>query len=110
MTFKVFTNDVGPNQYSAFKRIEAASQDEADERAAKLTQMLPTDPRRNDQTLRVLAILETRTDMMPDGQTGRLPKTFNGTILTKFGGARPGARWTFLRFDGNRDARRRQRR
>jgi hypothetical protein len=56
MTFRIFTNDVGPFGFSGFRDIEAASQAEAERKAISATKRLPIDPRRRDPALRILIL------------------------------------------------------
>jgi hypothetical protein len=56
MTFRIFTNDVGPFGFSAFRDIEATSQAEAERKAISATKRLPIDPRRRDPALRILIL------------------------------------------------------
>ncbi len=64
MKWRVFTNDVGPNQFSALKEIEAESWDEALRKMKPLAKQL---------RCKVLVAPENRRDLWPDGQTGRIP-------------------------------------
>lgn len=87
MKYRIFTNDVGPHGYSAFKEVEASSQKEADTKAVKLTMNLALDYRRKDPTLRVLVIPSDKIDesftigsgMSPTGL--RLSHKFTGKVI-----------------------------
>jgi len=71
MKYRVFTNDVGPDQYSAFCMVDGASKEEAEQAAfIKVRGLQNADGRQ----VKVLVIPDDRKDLMPDGKTGRLPK------------------------------------
>jgi len=71
MKYRIFTNDVGPDQYSCFLVIHADSPAEA-ERTAKAEIGSYFDKFR--RKVKILVIPDDRKDLMPDGKTGRLPK------------------------------------
>lgn len=64
MTYRVFTNDVGPNAYSALCDITASNQDQACQRAARRAQRFAP--------VKVLAMPENKRSDWPNGQTGRI--------------------------------------
>jgi len=71
MKYRVFTNDIGPKQYSAFCMVDAASKEEAEQKAF----IIVRGSRNADgRWVEVLVIPDNRKDLMPDGKTGRLPK------------------------------------
>jgi hypothetical protein len=72
--WRVFTNDVGPHQYSGLKDITASSLSEAKAMAKQRWGNLPIDPRRVDKTLRILVLPHSEKNLWPNGQTGRIPK------------------------------------
>jgi hypothetical protein len=63
MTYRVFTNDVGPSRYSALRQVNAGSLRGALEQAARGG--LP-------KGTKILCIPEDRMDLMPNGQSGRV--------------------------------------
>lgn len=70
MKYRVFTNDIRPDQFSAFCFVEADSQGEANDKAHARTRTLPS----CGYPFKYLALAENRRDLWPDGRTGRLPK------------------------------------
>lgn len=71
MKYRIMSNDVGPNAYSALAPVEAETLAEAKRKAVRRFGNLPTDPDRRDQTLRLLVIPESRL-YLHDGQTGKI--------------------------------------
>jgi hypothetical protein len=67
MKYRIFTNDVGPNAYSALCEVSAESLREAKAKAQIVCRELPS--RHN---LKVLVIPNDRRDLWPDGKTGKI--------------------------------------
>lgn len=64
MLFRLFTNDVGPNRYSALMPARAANQEDANRFALAKAKRLGC---------KAVALPENRPDLWPDGHTGELP-------------------------------------
>jgi hypothetical protein len=70
--YAVFTNDVGPNEYSRFCDVNAP-----DLSAAKQTAKLRFNPRKFQPLaagVQILVLPHSRKDLWPDGQTGKIPQ------------------------------------
>lgn len=67
MKYRVFTNDVGPNQFSALREIDARFDDEALLKGVRDCNGLPSGTK-------ILVLSEQRRDLWPNGKTGRVPK------------------------------------
>lgn len=80
MTFKVLTNDVGPNRYSMLTSIVAPSIERAMRKAQKKYADIPVDPDRRDQTLRIL-ILKSNQLHLHDGQTGVIKPELQAQVI-----------------------------
>lgn len=72
--YRVFTNDVGPLKFSAFRDINAATDAGALIKAARLV---------NLPGVKILALPHHRPELWPDGKTGAIPeeaKNYMGTV------------------------------
>jgi hypothetical protein len=63
--YRVFTNDVGPNQYSAYCEVKASSDDEALSKGMKACNYMQSGTK-------VLVLSNNRKDLWPHGKTGRV--------------------------------------
>ena len=63
--YRVFTNDVGPNQYSAYCEVKASSDAEALLKGAKACNHMLSGTK-------ILVLSNKRRDMWPHGKTGRV--------------------------------------
>jgi hypothetical protein len=67
MKFWIGSNDVGPHGFSGLTYINAASLDEAKQKAEIRFGGLPIDPRRKDKTLRLAIVPESEMASIPGG-------------------------------------------
>ena len=63
MKYRIFTNDVGPNAYSALQDIEAKNLEAAKIEAAGIAGMY---------ACKALVLPHDRKDLFPNGQTGKI--------------------------------------
>ena len=71
--YRVFTNDVGPNAYSALRDITAESITDAKRKAKTMI----------DQETKALVLPHTLRHLWPDGISGRIKTTAQGFVVTK---------------------------
>jgi len=71
MLYRVMSNDVGPHAYSGLDDVEARTFNAAVLQAVTRFGRLPTDPRRRDQTLRLLVLPHDKFHLH-SGTTGKI--------------------------------------
>jgi hypothetical protein len=77
MKWRVFTNDVGPNAYSALGEISAPSLREAKAEAKRRCSGLIMD----NAGLKILVLPDERKALFPDGQTGKIKREARAFIV-----------------------------